>query len=277
MIHDLLEDNGNFKSTARLEEQFNLPIKLMAYNSLISAFPQEWKRALKKMKIPYNAISSAEQPFLNCKNGLIALSIVTNRDVYWELVKKKQTRPICADKWATRYEVEMANDGWKAIYKSYSGIKDTRMKAFQFKVLNNLIPCNLYLKRIGKSDTDKCPNCNNLDDIIHFLAECPETWLAWKQLERWWNGMTNQSIEIKEKDIMIGTVKNEPMQEQLSQIILATKWQIYANKLLGQGTCLYQILCAIRNMITIQKLIASKKDKMQKFTEMWGDIESYLT
>jgi hypothetical protein len=145
------------------------------------------------------------------------------------------------------------------------------MKAFQFKVLNNLIPCNLYLKRIGKSDTDKCPYCNELDDIIHFLAACPETLSAWKQLERWWNGMTNQSFEIMERDIIIGTVSNEPLQFQLSQIILCTKWQIYANKLMGQSTCLYQILCAIRNMINIQKLIASKKDKM------WGDIESYLT
>ena len=277
MIHDLLEDNGEFKSAARLEEQFNLPIKLMAYNSLISAIPQVWKRALKKMKIPHNAISSAEQPFLSCNNGLIALSIATNRDVYWVLVKKKQTRPICADKWAARYEVAMADNGWKVIYKSYSVIKDTRMKAFQFKVLNNLIPCNLYLKRIGKSETDKCPYCNELDDIIHFLAACPETLSAWKQLERWWNGMTNQRIEIMEKDIIIGTVSNEPLQFQLSQIILCTKWQIYANKLMGQSTCLYQILCAIRNMINIQKLIANKRDKMQKFSEMWGDIESYLT
>jgi hypothetical protein len=277
MIHDLLEENGDIKSPARLEEAFNLPIKLMAYNSLISAIPQEWKRALKKMKIPHQAISSAEQPFISCNNRLIAISILTNKDVYWELVRKKKTRPICADKWAARYEIEMANDGWKAIYKSYSGIKDTRMKAFQFKVLNNLIPCNLYLKRIGKSETDKCPYCNELDDIIHFLVECPETSSTWKQLERWWNGMTNQDIVIEEKDIIMGTVNNQPKHDQLSQIILATKWQIYANKLMGQSTCLYQILCAIRNMLNIHKLIANKNDRMQRYTEMWGDIESYLT
>jgi hypothetical protein len=151
------------------------------------------------------------------------------------------------------------------------------MKAFQFKVLNNLIPCNLYLKRIGKSDTDKCPLCNDLDDIIHFLVACPETANAWKQLERWWNSMTNQSIVISERDIIIGTKMNGLMHDQLNQIILATKWRIYADKLIGQSTCLYQILCAIRSMLSISRLIASKKGKIQNYTEMWGDIEGYLT
>jgi hypothetical protein len=277
MIHDLLEENGDLKSPARLEAQFNLPIKLMAYNSLIAAIPQAWKRTVKKMKIPYSAISSMEQPFLNCKNRLIALSVATNRDVYWELVRKKQTRPICADKWGTRYDIEMEDEGWKVIYKRYSSIKDARLKAFQFKVLNNLIPCNLYLKRIGKSDTDKCPICNELDDITHFLANCPETALAWKQLERWWNGMTNQNITVDERSIIIGTEKNGPMHDQLNQIIMATKWRIYANKLMGQGTCLYQILCAIRNMLNVTKLIAAKNERIQNYTKVWGEIESYLT
>jgi exonuclease III len=277
MLHDLLEENGELKSPERLEAQFNLPIKTMAYNSLISAIPQAWKKAVKKMRIPQNAISNTEQPFLNCNNRLVALSVATNRDVYWVLVRKKQTIPICAAKWATKYNVEMANDGWKAIYKTYSGLKDTRMKAFQFKVLNNLIPCNLYLKRIGKSDTDKCPICNELDDITHFLAACPETALAWKQLERWWNAMTNQNKVIDEKSIMIGAEMYGPMHEQWNLIIMATKWRIYANKIMGQSTCLYQILCAIRNMLNINKLIANKIGRVENYTKMWGDIESYLT
>jgi hypothetical protein len=126
----------------------------MEYNGLISAIPQSWKRAVKKMTIPQQAVSSQEQPFLNCSNRLLALSIAQNRDVYWELVSRKITRPICALKWCTRYDIEV--EDWKILYKFYVEIKDTKLKAFQFKILNNLLPYNLYLSRIGKSKTIKC-------------------------------------------------------------------------------------------------------------------------
>ena len=43
------------------------------------------------MKIPAQAVSNNEQPFIQLGNGrLMALSIVSNKDVYWELAKKSR-------------------------------------------------------------------------------------------------------------------------------------------------------------------------------------------
>jgi hypothetical protein len=67
------------------------------------------------------------------------------------------------------------------------------------------------------------------------------------------------------------------MHEQLALIILAAKWKIYVNNQLGQGTCLYQILCSIRYMIEIQKLIAARKNRVVNHNKVWGKIENYLT
>jgi hypothetical protein len=64
----------------------------MEYNSLIAAIPVQWKRAVKQMRIPAEAISAQEQSFITCNNRLMALGIVTNRDVYWELVANKRTK-----------------------------------------------------------------------------------------------------------------------------------------------------------------------------------------
>jgi hypothetical protein len=50
------------------------------------------------MRIPKEAISNKEQPFIYCSKRLLALGITTNRDVYWELVSKKQIKPIAAQK-----------------------------------------------------------------------------------------------------------------------------------------------------------------------------------
>jgi hypothetical protein len=279
ILHDILKEDGSFKTLEALEGEFLVQGGTMAYNSLIAAIPSSWKRAVKKMTIPGQAVSNKEQPYIQLGNGrLMALGIVTNKDVYWKLVKKKQTEPICTVNWCNRFNMEM--EEWKSIFKLYSNIKDTRMKAFQFKILYNLIPCNLYLKRIGKSDTDKCPNCDILDDIMHYLVECPEVDSIWKHLTRWWKDITEQEVIFTDADIIIGLQQRTYkilMKSQLDDIIIATKWKIYANKQLGVNTCFYQILCNIRTMIEIQKLIFKKKGNDRKHTEIWGQIQDHLT
>jgi hypothetical protein len=169
---------------------------------------------------------------------------------------------------------------WKSIYKNYAMIKDTKIKAFQYKILNNLIPCNLYLKRIGKSDTDLCPKCNTLDDQMHYFVECPEAASIWTNLSRWWKGLTDQEVILSGRDITIG-IEQRPlklvMRSQLDDIVLATKWRIYANKQMGEDIGFYQVLCSIRNMINTQKLIASRRDNIDRHEEFWGGIEDYLT
>jgi hypothetical protein len=279
MLHDILEKDGSFKGIAKMVEEYGEEIKTMEYNGLISAIPSNWKKAVKSMKIPRHAISNLEQPFVSCSKRLLALSIVDNRDVYWELVAKKRTMPISAGKWCNRYQIDM--EDWKMVFKQFSIISDTRLKAFQFKILYNLTLCNLYLKRIGKSDTDKCPKCNELDDIIHYFVECTEIKIIWNQLSNWWNGLTNQNFTITARDIMLGLEKKRAtklvMHEQLAQIILAVKWTIYVNNQLGEKTCFYQILCSIQNMIEIQRLIAARKQKITNHNLIWGEIENYLT
>ena len=174
----------------------------------------------------------------------------------------------------------MENEDWKLIFKMYAAIKDTRTKAFQYKVLNNLLPCNLYLKRIGKSDTDKCPKCNMLDDQMHYLVQCPEVALIWTQLSRWWKGLSDQEISFSARDIILGLAQRPykmVMKAQLDDILLAVKWRIYANKQMGENTCFYQILCSIRNTINVLKLISARNNRHSRHEETWGEIENHLT
>jgi hypothetical protein len=278
MFHDILCEDGSFKTMETLREEFQAEIKALDYNALISVIPRQWKLTVKSMKIPKEAISNQEQPFIMCNNRLLALSIVTNRDVYWKLVTNKKIKPICATAWSNRYDIEA--NSWKDAFRYFATIKDTRMKAFQFKNLNNLLPCNLYLKRIGKSDTDKCPACNDLDDMSHYLVHCPETASVWKQVIRWWKEVTGQEVILSERDILLGLAPRTStlvMQSQLNDIITAIKWNIHANKQLSIDTCLYHILCTIRNMINIQGIIATKNEKGANHERTWGTILDHLT
>jgi hypothetical protein len=278
LLHDILKENGEFKSLNEINDEFNMTASCMEFNALKSAIPNKWRLDLKKMKIPANAISNEEKAFITCNNRMLSLNIAVNQDIYWEFVTKKITKPIAATKWCTEFNIE--DEQWPLIFKNYANIKDTKLKSFQFKVLNNLLPCNLYLNRIGKSDTDKCPKCNKLEDIIHYLSECPNTKMLWQQLSRWWRSITQQDITISTRDVMLGLSHRTEtiiMRDQLNEIIMSTKWKIHANNQLGETTCLYQILYNIKYMIQIQQLIANKNSKMAKHDEKWSKIEDFLT
>jgi hypothetical protein len=119
-----------------------------------------------------------------------------------------------------------------------------------------------------------------LDDQMHYLVECTEVASIWTHLSRWWKGLTDQDVTLTGRDIIIG-IEQRPfklaMRPQLDDIILATKWRIYANKQMGEDIGFYQVLCSIRSMIHIQKLIASRRDRVAKHDLTWGQIEDYLT
>ena len=97
------------------------------------------------MRIPEQTISNEEKGYIICNNIPLALSVAVNKDIYWHFVKKKVTEPIVVNKWCTELHIDKTN--WPCIYKVYASITDTKLKSFQFKVINNLIPCNLYLSR----------------------------------------------------------------------------------------------------------------------------------
>jgi hypothetical protein len=154
------------------------------------------------------------------------------------------------------------------------------MKAFQFKILYNIIPCNQYLKRIGKSETDKCPSCNEVEDLVHYFVGCTSATNIWLQIRRWWSGITGQDVNINERDIILGLNKRDIKiikHEQLNKIMMVVKWNIHVNKQLGQTCWLYQILNKIRQMIRIEGLIALNKEQLNKHNDLWTEVEEYLT
>jgi hypothetical protein len=122
--------------------------------------------------------------------------------------------------------------------------------------------------------------CDELDDLSHYLVLCPATASIWKQLARWWKDISEQEVAFTERDILLGLEQRPEklvMQPQLDDIIMAVKWKIHANKQLGLDICLYQILCTIRSMINIQRIIATDKLKGPKHEEIWGNISDHLT
>jgi exonuclease III len=276
IIHDLIDSQGNFKTIANLEEQYGLKCDFLKYNSLKDAIPKVWREKLKIIKIPINEISSDESPRVKTKKGMIPTKQTTNKMIYWELVEKIRITPIIKDKWIKEFNLDQ--ERWEEIFEVPKVIRDTRIRTFQYKLLFNLIPCNQYLKRIGRSNTDKCHFCNAVDDIGHYFYKCEDTRLFWHNFERWWNTMGNTNITITQEMAIIGIINATENNDRLNACLQLARWHIYVEKLQIKNPFLYKFLCILKYKIRIEKTICKNNDKQCKiFKLLWQEIEDYIT
>jgi hypothetical protein len=274
-IHDILNEDGTFLTLIELENKYSIKCDFLKYNKIKDAIPLKWRTILRTMKIPNEAISFEESLHLEINKKTKHIKNITNKDLYWTLIRKKQQKPIISEK--TWNNQKLTYDNWKEIFKITSVLRDTKIKTFQYKVLFNLIPCNKYLKRIAKSDTDICNACNKLDDINHYLCECQEVRSFWNGFTKWWRNITGAEIVLDTKSIILGIYENRNKNEQLNACVILAKWHIYKNKLNQEQIFFYKFLCELKYFLTIEHTIALRNNTVNKYETTWQKIADNLT
>ena len=62
---------------------------------------------------------------------------------------------------------------------------DSKLRILQFKILNNLIPINTWLVRIGKKNDNSCTFCHKTpENLEHIFFEWERTQKFWHEVER---------------------------------------------------------------------------------------------
>ena len=275
IIHDIVDEHGNFLSPDEMETKYNIICNVLKYNTLKDAIPKNWRQILKTMKIPTEAISSQETLTLQVKKITKNIASVTNKDMYWILVTHKQKKPIITQK--SWNGLELSENQWKEIFTIPSVIRNTKIKAFQYKMLYNLTPCNVYLKRITRSDTDKCDRCPMLDDITHYIFECEQVKIFWNSFTQWWRNWTNETLDICKQTVLIGILGKTHKHKQINACILLAKWHIYKTKLDQTNVCFYKFLCELKYFLVIEKSIALRNNKLTQYSDIWQKLEDHLT
>jgi hypothetical protein len=272
-IHDIIDENGTFLLNTQIELKYGLKCNMLTYNTLKDVIPLNWRKKIKTKKIPRDVTNVNETHTIKNNEICIPLHNITNKLLYWMLIKKKQTSPITKDKWKNEFGIE--DSEWTQVFTMSNVIKDTKIKTLQYKVLFNLIPCKLYLFIIKKSDSFLCTECNVTDNIIHFMYSCTDTSRFWKTFEHWWNDMMNVTIKIDKKMVIIGDMSKD--NEQLNACLLIAKWFIYCEKIHEKDVFFYKFLCHLKHKLIIEKMIYIRNNKYEKYLILWEHIEDYIT
>ena len=100
---------------------------------------------------------------------------------YNHLIEEIRTPPTSEVYWINTTGLRVTD---QHLYKSYVRkiklLKDKKLAETNFKILNNILPCNRNLYKWGKSDTDMCYFCQEQESISHLLFYCTRVKPIWE-------------------------------------------------------------------------------------------------
>ena len=226
------------------------------------------------MKVPTNAIQRDDNLYVKIDKQTLPINIITNKDVYWKIVREIQIPHVTKDKWEKELSTE--SNSWPYYFQNALIIRDTKIRSFQYKILMNLIPCNLYLYKIGRLNNYNCNYCPNVDNMTHYFYSCNGTKLFWNSFQSWWNRMKLGNIEIDKTMAIFGINTKNEKHNKLKACLQIARWHIYTEKLNIHEPSLYKFWCHLRQKIKIEKIISLRNNTTSKFNKLWGEIEELI-
>jgi hypothetical protein len=227
------------------------------------------------MRVILNTINNKESPYIKIDTHVVNVQIITNKLIYWKIINNIFIPPITKNKWIQ--ELALDENTWEGYFEISKVIRNTKIRAFQYKILFNLTPCNLYLFRIGKKINCICNYCNLTDNIAHYFYECPGTRSFWSGFENWWNTMETDTLVINKKYAMLGILEKGKLFEKLNALLLFARWYIYTGKQnKSEEPFMYKFLCQLKYKLKIERMIATRRGSIEHFEKTWGSVETYL-
>lgn len=273
---DILDAEGKFLSPQVLEHKFNTTIDIMKFNSLKSAIPKAWKRALQlheglifvkneQLQVMINQI------FKNFKD-------LRCKDFYNEFISQKYSKPSCENKWQESFP--HINIDWKQVYSlPYIVARETFLQSFQYQVINRYLPCNVLLYKWTKVQSDKCSQCNERDTIVHFLYDCTSLFPFWNSFDIWWHNVYKFHIQLTNSDIIFGlpNENKDVVIDVLNYCILFAKHFIYTRKVHDSDISFALFHKQLKHRIEIERYIIVSQKNINVFNEKWNRLLTSLS
>ena len=167
---------------------------------------------------------------------------------------KKQIPPIAQQKMSDKYPDTVIN--WKKVYSlPFRCTLDSKLREFQYKILNNIVFTNDKLFRFGLSPSPNCTFCKEEPESLeHLLSRCKVS-SSWKQVLSW----------LKENNIVIESFNEiglfsgifEEMEDFyiINHVMLLGKYYIYVRKCLGGLPSLRGFIARIRRVYNVQNIL----------------------
>ena len=243
----------------------------------MNAIPSEWRSAVKVK--PYHEPSPLDK---NCyqiliSNKTVNLSDTKSRVLYKQFRSHKQTSPTAQAKLKNRYP-DLSVD-WKNIYSlAFEVTLDTKLREFQYKLLNLIIFTNEKLYKFKIIESLLCTFCNEeVESLEHLSYLCKISSFFWKELLSWLAVQRNKDLDISFMEILFGKFDISDDSLLVNHVLLLAKFFLYKCKLSNINPSLKVFKAKLKATYTLETYIARKNGILLKHYKKWDCLLSILT
>ena len=259
-VSDLLTDSGTMKSWRILQNQNVTCAEYFVLMSVFDSFPLAWKSFLKNMP---NKLPKANEPryfiFPACSKKL-----------YLELIKNIEKPPVSIAKYEQLFPSHDLS--WKDIYLlPRSTSLDSKMREFQYKILNRILYANKALYKMGIVNSPLCTFCQISEESLeHLFIHCPISSAFWLSVAKWLKIYFPSIHVLTGVNIMFGLFGED--KQLINHIVLLGKQVIFQSRYLNVNPSLPLLKAKLKNAYQLEVFIAKQNDAMDTHNEKWKAI-----
>ena len=157
---------------------------------------------------------------------------------------------------------------------------DSRLRSFQIKILHNILYTNDQLHRWKIVPSDLCSFCQSERETFdHFLLTCQKSSEFWENVANIAIFRQNEIRDFTDRDKIIG-IQFEDMSSPnaiiVNHVILLAKQYLFVCKRNNKVPNIVSFSAYVRYVEKIEKMIATKNNKINKHGEKWSTLLSSL-
>ena len=172
--------------------------------SVIYSMPAAWRLLIRTTNIAPVLSPLPNTPAILINDILIPILDASSKHIYRSFLANKQTTPTAKEKLSVKYH-HLTID-WKRVYLlPFRTTLETKLREFQFKILNRIVFTNEKRFRFDMAESDKCAFCQTeVESIEHLLFSCKISSVFWKHVLSWLRDNNIIVESLKEEDIIFG-------------------------------------------------------------------------
>ena len=220
--------NGQILSFLEMCQMFNEDLNVMTYNSVISAIPRDWRKAAE----------NAGECEWQSKYGYLCEKQKWSKCIYDALIKRNSCIEDKSNKLSKVIGTEISEDEIQKAFVDINKYVDvTKYRAFQFRLLQNIVLLNDRLIHMGIATENICSQCGLIKETItHFFWECKVTRNLLTQLTEYIEqiNVDKQEYTLNIKTFMLNEVSEHPF-SHINMLVCILKQKMYAFKCMKKG------------------------------------------
>ena len=243
--------------------------------SIINSIPTEW-RTLAKTSTKVSLLSAPIPitPTIKTDNGnFTAISDVSSKQIYQLFIEKKQIPPTAKQRLQDKYS-DTAVD-WEKVYSlALNFTLESKLREFQYKILNCIVYTNEELFRFGLTDSPCCTFCQeDIESIEHLFFSCKVASDFWKHVLSWLRGNGIQINTLKETDLIFGKFDNTDDFILINHMLLLGKIYLYSSRCQKIGLPnLSAFIARTKRIYNIKNHIARENNKLLQHLKKWEKL-----